>query len=383
VNVNVKTDAPVVNAGIDTSVFVGTTVNLRGSATQQFGAFTQWEWKISSGGTWAVRRADTSFTAPLAPQSILCSLRVTDDDGNKDMDIAMVTVADVPVGITAHPQAVTVDEPQIATFSVTATGTNLTYQWQKDGGNISGATGASYSTPATKVETYYGSEYRCVVTNGAGSVNSDAATLTVQFTGTVTVDGVVYQTVQIGKQVWMKENLRATHYNEGTEIPLVTDNAADWEARTTGAYCFYSNSTDPAEQQKWGALYNWYVVDPANLKKIAPAGWHVPTDAEWTVLETYLGGSTVAGKKMKTTTGWADNGNGTDESGFSGLPGGGRWRNGSYNNSQSGTGFWWGATEYGADAWGRHLRADGESLYRGGHDGEGCGFSVRLLRDSN
>jgi hypothetical protein len=89
-----------------------------------------------------------------------------------------------------------------------------------------------------------------------------------------------YTVVKIGNQVWMAENVRVTKYNDGTDIPHVTDEG-DWAALTTPGYCYYNNTTLPDTIKKWGALYNWYVVAPTNPKKIALAGWRVPADVDW------------------------------------------------------------------------------------------------------
>ncbi len=103
------------------------------------------------------------------------------------------------------------------------------------------------------------------------------------------IDGNVYRTVKIGTQVWMAENLKTTKYRNGDPIANVT-NGASWKALTTGAYCWYNN--DAENKVTYGGLYNWFVV--ADSRKIAPTGWHVPTDAEWTVLTDFLGGLKVA-----------------------------------------------------------------------------------------
>jgi uncharacterized protein (TIGR02145 family) len=136
-------------------------------------------------------------------------------------------------------------------------------------------------------------------------------------------DGNVYNTIKIGSQIWTVENLKTTKYNDGTSIPYVADDNA-WGALSSPGYCWYSNNS--AYKSTYGALYNWYVVDPANPKKIAPEGWRVPTAADWTTLINYLG-STSAGGKMKEAglTHWASPNTGaTNESGFTGLPGGAR-----------------------------------------------------------
>ena len=149
-------------------------------------------------------------------------------------------------------------------------------------------------------------------------------------------------TIQIGTQKWMSKNLDVAFYRNGDPIPQVTGPTA-WAGLTTGAWCYYNN--DSKQGNKYGKLYNWYAVnDPRGL---APQGWHVPSDAEWTILETALGGSSVAGGKMKEagTLNWANpNTGGNNNSGFAGLPGGGRGSSGAFSIVGN-FGFWWSSTE--------------------------------------
>ncbi len=152
------------------------------------------------------------------------------------------------------------------------------------------------------------------------------------------VDGNVYRTVTIGSQVWMAENLKVTHYRNGDAIPNVTS-AGTWSGLNTGAYCDYDN--DVNNVSSYGRLYNWYAA--ADNRKIAPYGWHVPTDAEMQTLVDYLGGNEVAGGKMKEpgATHWlSPNTGATNESGFSGLPSGARVNGGIYFNMGGGALFW-------------------------------------------
>lgn len=115
--------------------------------------------------------------------------------------------------------------------------------------------------------------------------------------GTMTdQEGNVYKTITIGTQTWMAENLRTTTYNDGTVIPNVTDND-EWADLSTPAYCWYDNDS-ATYAQTYGALYNWYTVATDSL---CPTGWHVPTDAEWTILTDTLGGLTIAGGLLKET----------------------------------------------------------------------------------
>jgi uncharacterized protein (TIGR02145 family) len=196
------------------------------------------------------------------------------------------------------------------------------------------------------------------------------------------IDGNTYKTVQIGTQVWMAENLKTTKYNDGTMIPNITDNT-QWENLTTGAWCYYGNNA--VNNAKYGKLYNWYAVSPTTTgnKNVCPTGWHVPTDAEWTVLTDYLGGESVAGGKLKEvgTTNWnSPNTEVTNTSLFTGLPGGGRNYNGGCNYVGD-FGGWWSSSEDSTDnAWGRFLDSDGGSAGRGNVNKED-GFSVRCLRD--
>jgi uncharacterized protein (TIGR02145 family) len=148
--------------------------------------------------------------------------------------------------------------------------------------------------------------------------------------GTVTdVEGNVYNTVIIGKQVWMTENLKTTKYRNGDPIPNVTD-GSEWSKLTSGAYCYLSNDVNIAKT--YGHLYNWFAVhDPRN---IAPKGWHVASEDEWTKMISYLGGDRAAGGKLKEagTTHWqSPNLAATNQTGFTSLPGGEREPNGVFN----------------------------------------------------
>lgn len=212
-------------------------------------------------------------------------------------------------------------------------------------------------------------------------------------------DSNTYTTVTIGNQVWTVENLRTTKYNDGTAIPGPTFTASKWSDLTTPAYCWYNDSTGAAYRQKWGALYNWYAV---NTGKLAPAGWHVPTDAEWDTLKNYLlangynwdgtrGGNKIA-KSMAAQTDWTnccgeagtigkDPGK-NNASGFSALPGGQRYPGSNFNIIGS-NGYWWSATEYNErNARYRYLSCCYEYLGLTTYF-KCCGVSVRLLRDSN
>jgi uncharacterized protein (TIGR02145 family) len=206
------------------------------------------------------------------------------------------------------------------------------------------------------------------------------------------IDGNVYQTVLIGTQLWMQENLRTTKYSDGTDIQLVTDDN-EWANNSINGtkspmMSWYNNDQATYTANKFGALYNWFAVSRSTNgnKNVCPTGWHVPSDAEWTVLTNYLGGVSVAGGKMKSTGTqyWqSPNQDATNESGFSGVPGGLR-----YHSGQFGTigwhGYWWSDIEYFT------YLTDAASLlflvYNLGNvdmpiHGKYLGYSVRCLRD--
>lgn len=145
-------------------------------------------------------------------------------------------------------------------------------------------------------------------------------------------------TVTIGTQTWMTSNLDVSHFRNGDTIPEVRT-AAAWKQANDNhqpAWCYYDNN--PANGRRYGKLYNWYAV--TSPKQLAPEGWHIPSDAEWMVLGDFLGGADTAAFAMKTTSGWNDGGNGSNESGFSALPGGYRFYDQSFSNLGE-YGYWW------------------------------------------
>jgi len=196
-----------------------------------------------------------------------------------------------------------------------------------------------------------------------------------------------YPVIKIGTQVWMAENLKTTKYSDGTTIPLVT-NPSDWLSLSTDAYCWYNND-ETAYKSPYGGLYNWYAISTNNNggKNVCPAGWHVPTDAEWTTLTTYLGGENLAGGKMKATgtiedgTGlWTSPNFATNESGFTALSGGSRWATGTFNEMTT-TGFWWSSTEYSMFySWFRSMMNVSNAANRNNLN-KNEGISVRCLKD--
>lgn len=189
--------------------------------------------------------------------------------------------------------------------------------------------------------------------------------------------------VTIGNQVWMIKNLDVATFRNGDLIPQAKT-AKEWRKANENqqpAWCYYNN--DPYNGTKYGKLYNWYAVIDA--RGLAPKGYHIPTDAEWTTLTDYLGGEKVAGTKMKSNSDWNQNGNVTNSSGFNGLLGRGRSSGGAFANIGD-NGYYWSSTEDRtddaaiSDAWGRHLNYGDGTVGRNDYD-KGSGFYVRCLRD--
>ena len=185
--------------------------------------------------------------------------------------------------------------------------------------------------------------------------------------------------IKIGKQIWCVKNLDVANFRNGDSIPEAKTDK-DWVKagkKKQPAWCYYDN--DSKNGKKYGKLYNWYAVnDPRGL---APKGYHIPSDEEWTILTDYLGGELKAGKKMKSSFGWDENGNGTNSSGFAGLPGGYRFNVGTFNDIGC-YGYWWSSTEDDTNyAWYRLLNYDNGNVFRDLLYNKGVGFSVRCLRD--
>ncbi len=193
------------------------------------------------------------------------------------------------------------------------------------------------------------------------------------------VDGNSYPVVKIGNQMWMAEILKTTRYNDGTAIPLVTENGA-WSGLNTPGYCWYDNDS-ATYAASYGALYNWYTVETG---KLCPVGWHVPADADWEILIDYVGGSSVGGNKLKEsgTIHWnSPNTGANNESGFTALPGGARYLIGGSFDYIGEYGRWWSASgniTAWAFWWG--LQSDNATVGNGSTDLQN-GYSVRCLRD--
>lgn len=189
------------------------------------------------------------------------------------------------------------------------------------------------------------------------------------------IDGNVYHTVTIGTQTWMLENLKVTHYRNGDPITHFT-NSAQWQNLTTGAYINYDNNG--LNGDAYGRLYNWYAVFDGPL--LAPAGWHIPSKAEWQTLIDYLGGPLVAGAKLKEagTAHWAaPNATATNESGFTALPAGNCWTDFFFLGTAC---YFWSSTEN-TSAWSYKLLINDNDLAFISASEKSSGLSVRCIKD--
>lgn len=220
-------------------------------------------------------------------------------------------------------------------------------------------------------------------------VNTDKKSDAIE-TGTVTdIDGNVYQTVKIGSQWWMAENLKVTRYRNGDAIHKVI-NSSTWDSLGSGAYCSYNN--DDLNVSTYGLLYNWYAVDDS--RNMAPVGWHVPTDAELKEMEIYLGmgqsdadrtgfwRGTDEGLKLKETgtTYWNSPNNATNESGFSALSSGLRSYSGTFYNMGYTASYWSSTPSSSSRAWFRSLNNSLPGVFRYQRDKRN-GYSVRCVKN--
>jgi len=260
---------------------------------------------------------------------------------------------------------------------------NLTNEGSGTGDFVSDIVGLS------KFTTYF---VRAYATNSAGTGYGDTVSFTAGKGSVTDIDGNTYQTVIIGNQWWMAENLKVTRYRNGDKIPIVTDNVT-WAGLSTGAYCNYDN--DELHIETYGRLYNWYAVD--DNRNIAPLGWHVPTDEEWKQLEMYLGMNqsdadnthwrgTEEGGKLKEdgTTHWlSPNIGATNESGFTALPGGIRGNFGYFYSIGSYAGFWSSTKNSSTTSTYRYLDSDQSKIGRwiSNYVYNQDGFSIRCVKD--
>ena len=286
---------------------------------------------------------------------------------NQTMDITFEydTTKSYGRSIKANPDVASGDTVTIVTVNLNHLKPNTLYYYRVKAASIS--------------DTVYGSDN--------SFTTLDTVSFMINFNpdldyGSVTdIEGNEYKTIQIGTQTWMAENLKATMFNDGTEIPF-NPVSTGWKNSYSPAYSWYNN-----DSVSYGALYNWYTVDLSSSggKNVCPTGWHVPTDAEWTELADFCGGENIAGSKLKETgiSHWyATDTLTTNETGFSALPGGSRNYYGVYDNIRH-YGYWWSSTDASStDAYSRDLNYSYDNIDRS-RSLKRSGFSVRCIKDIN
>ena len=208
--------------------------------------------------------------------------------------------------------------------------------------------------------------------------NKKSDNIAVNDTTVMDADGNVYHFDTIGTQIWMRENLKTTKFNDNSLIPMVLD-GAEWNNLTMPACCWYNN--DIMNEETYGTLYNWYAVNSGIL---CPKGWHVPSDAEWTTLINNVGNASNAGGFLKEslTTHWTvPNTGATNSVRFTALPGGSRFSNGLFY-TQNNNGFWWSSTPSSTtEAWQRIMSYNSTVVVRIS-DIKYLGLSVRCIKNN-
>lgn len=190
-------------------------------------------------------------------------------------------------------------------------------------------------------------------------------------------DGNSYPVIRMGKQFWLGTNLKTTKFNDGSSIPLVTEDSK-WRYLDSPSYCWLNN--DENNKEIYGALYNWYAVD---TKKLCPKGWHVPSNTDWNLLTAFLGSADFAGARLKEKGGEHWKGtlmDSSDEFGFTALPAGFRNSAGIFPSFANSYTVWWSSTKYGKDGCNRGLYFSNNILYQS-HENCRSGFSVRCIKD--
>jgi len=242
---------------------------------------------------------------------------------------------------------------------------------------------SDWMTGLSATTTYY---VRAFATSSAGTGYGNQIKFTTLIdysgqTGTVSdVDGNTYPTIGIGGQIWMAKNLATTKFQDGTAIPLVTGNTT-WASLSTAAYCYYNNSLD--NKTNYGGLYNFYTIDPSinGNKNVCPTGWHVPTDMEFITLFMYLGQG-QAGQKLKEsgTSHWLSSNTGTNQSGFSALPGGVRYDGNGMFDQIGYDCLFWSSTSSGVNTVNLQI-SDNAANVNYTSNNKVFGFSIRCLKN--
>lgn len=231
-----------------------------------------------------------------ATDRFFVKVEIDTNGGNSFVEVGASELLSVPYAFHAKTAEILTGTVKISTSGVCNENTEGTLRYKTDDKTMQYCNGKqwiTFSTDATIPES--------TIDHG---------------TSVTDIEDNTYQTVVIGTQTWMAENLKTTTLNDGTDIQNITDNE-EWLSTEDAAYCWYNND-EARYKDQYGGIYNGYAV---RTGKLCPSGWHVPTKEDWEILVSFLGGDNIAGKKLKSTSGWYDDHNGTDIYGFNALPG--------------------------------------------------------------
>jgi uncharacterized protein (TIGR02145 family) len=399
--INIVEDIPIPTIKTTTdTISINDSIKLFGSAIDMYGTIVKWEWDIGNKGVFV--ESDQNHYAAIGPSTVNkeypCILKITDDDGNIAFDTCTITIVpDVPIpkASTTTPTVLINDSIQLKATATDFFGTIKKWEWKIGNSPIWTLTSKSDTTivaPATE------QSYLCSlrVTDDDGFIGFDAININVYYNQNILkdIEGNIYGTVKIGKQIWTVENIRTTKYNDGTSIPYIIEDSI-WSKLSSDAYCYYDN--DEKNKYEYGALYSWYATIN---KKLAPNGWHVATVADWDTLQNYLivngynWDGTTAGNKiaksMASNSGWIPSGQiGTvgydmqtnNRSGLTAKPGGCRAGNGGIFHKIGNTCVWWAASDNsGTYVIYRYITFGSSNFDYNLANREG-GLSVRLVKD--
>jgi uncharacterized protein (TIGR02145 family) len=338
---------------------------------------TVWSWNFGDGGTSTARNpSHTYITAGTYTITLTATNSFGSDALTKSNYIVVNPSGSAPIAAFTASSTI-IAQYQNVQFTDQSTNSPTSWNWNFGDGGTSTNQNPSHLYNVTGTYTV-----SLTIINSYGTDTETKLNYITVNPPVTDIDGNIYTEVAIGTQIWLKENLKTTKLNDGTPIQNVTDNSA-WASTRSSAYCWYEN--DISNKPYFGALYNWYAV---NSGMLCPAGWHVPGDPEWEVLVAYLGGSDIAGGKLKESgiLNWTSPNTGaSNESRFSALPGGVRSYGGIYNGrflDILDSGFWWSETEsFETNAWARSLYYESASIFRSSYVIT-SGLSVRCIKDS-
>lgn len=350
---------------------------------------TSWGWNFGDGGTSTSRNPSHIYASAGTYTVSLTATNITGSNTLTKTNYIVVSPAGYSPVAAFSANPTTINEGQSVQFTDQSTNNPTSWSWDFGDGGTSNAQNPShtYSSAGTysvllRVTNNYGSNTLTKTTYiTVNAVIGDIIFNPNLTYGSVTdIDGNVYKTIQIGTQVWMAENLRTTKYRNGDVISTTTPATLDISSESSPKYQ-WAHSGNESRAVFYGRLYTWYAA--IDSRGVCPTGWHLPTDSEWSLLVSFLGGDSVAGGKLKETgtTHWQDpNFGATNSSGFTALPSGGRSYNGQFSDFGTHAMWWTPYVSSKIDVLRRNLYYNTGEIYAIG-DTEVSGFSIRCVKD--